>query len=110
MTGIEFFSINLAFFRTRKGITQSELSVRAGKPLSQALVSSYERGLRPPADHVRVLADALGVPVGALLRRPRVVRRSNGLQTVIIEDAQESDSPFPGDVTDSSAMDRGKLA
>jgi hypothetical protein len=47
----------------------------------------FERGLRPSGEHVRRLAEVVGVPAETLLRRPRVVRQHDALQAVVIEDA-----------------------
>jgi transcriptional regulator with XRE-family HTH domain len=53
--------------RLAAGLTQDELGRRAGVPKSNLV--RYERGDRNcPLHAMRLLADALGVPVGALLR------------------------------------------
>lgn len=87
MPAFTFFGINLSHVRTVKGLKQSELAARAGKPFTQGLVSHYERGLRPSSAHVRRLAEVLGVPPEALLRPPRVIRQHDALQAVVVEDA-----------------------
>jgi transcriptional regulator with XRE-family HTH domain len=79
-----YFGINLRSFRRNRGFSQSRLGRRTDPPLSQEAISRYERGLQPLERHVQSLADALGVPPEALLRRPRIVR-ADGLQAVVIQ-------------------------
>jgi transcriptional regulator with XRE-family HTH domain len=58
--------------REAKGWSQDELARRVG--LTSKTISNYETGARgikePPLSTVRALADALGVPLDALLAEP----------------------------------------
>jgi transcriptional regulator with XRE-family HTH domain len=86
-----YFGINLRCFRRNRGFSQSRLGRRTDPPLSQEAISRYERGLQPLERHVQPLADALGVPREALLRRPRIIR-DDGLKAVVVQHAQSRSS------------------
>ena len=90
------FSANLKHVRTRRGVTQSQLAQRAGKPFTQGLVSLYERGLHPSTGHIQQLAEALDVPVDVLLQRPRLVRRADALQVIVVKDSSPGDMSRKG--------------
>jgi transcriptional regulator with XRE-family HTH domain len=72
---VKYLAHNLKFYRHLADLAQHELASRAGgPPFSQAYISQIERGLRPVARHVDILARALGISRYRLLARPRVVR------------------------------------
>lgn len=64
----DIFRSNLKSFRELRGHTQAELGARAG--IAAASISHFETGQRLPAlDSLIKLADALEVPIDALLGR-----------------------------------------
>ena len=83
--------INLKHVRKHIGATQLAPAQRAGPPFTQALISLFERGLQPSTEHIQQLATALDVPVKALLRRPRLVRRKDALQAIVVEGTAVAD-------------------
>ena len=79
---------NIRHFRRLRNLTQSELAQRVRPTLGQADISKLERGLRPSdPSHVVQLAQALGVPAAALLRRPRVITRADATRPVVLRES-----------------------
>lgn len=53
--------------RVKRGLTQDDIWVRTGRRLHPSRLSRIERGiLEPTVDDIRLLADALDLPDGAL--------------------------------------------
>ena len=68
MTVAQQFARSLRATREMRGLTQTELGSRAG--MAAASVSHFETGVRAPSlESLVKLADALDVPVDALLGR-----------------------------------------
>ena len=87
MLSFQFFGVNLHHHRRRRRFTEADLGRRANPPISQAVISRLENGLRPSAHHVDALARALDMSPSALFARPRVVQRSR-VRPVVIEDTR----------------------
>jgi transcriptional regulator with XRE-family HTH domain len=53
--------------RLKRGFTQDDICIRTGRRLHPSRLSRIERGtLQPTVDDIRLLADALDLPDGAL--------------------------------------------
>jgi len=81
----QYLPHNIRFYRVIQGRSQDDLARSVEPPLSRSWIAAMEKGLWPASpEHVERVAKALGVPVAALLRRPRIVKSAADVTSVIV--------------------------
>ena len=71
---MQYFDNNLRFYRLVRGLSQAELAARADASFTQSYISQLEYGRRPAdSTHIGLLAQALGLSIDQLLKRPRPI-------------------------------------
>jgi len=69
------FGLRLKELRLEAGLTQAQLGEKA--LYSRTSINRWERSRRHPSwDHVRILAEALGVPMSAFLPEEKLPQKS----------------------------------
>ena len=93
---------NLRWLRRSRDLSQAKLAALSG--FRQQYISALEHGLRPASEeHVQRLAEALGVSLAAILRRPGVVRHIATIHPVVLHAKSSPSCDTPSGLNCSSS-------